>query len=33
MIEALQEYADSRGVAVRVDRAGGVLRGGPQAAA
>jgi hypothetical protein len=27
MIEALQEYADSRGVDVRVDRAGGVLRG------
>jgi hypothetical protein len=27
MTEVLQEYADSRGVAVRVDRAGGVLRG------
>jgi hypothetical protein len=27
MIEALQEYADSRGVTVRVDRAAGVLRG------
>ena len=27
MIEILQEYVDSRGVALRVDRAGGVLRG------
>jgi hypothetical protein len=27
MLEALQEFADSRGVAVRVDRTGGVLRG------
>ena len=27
MTEVLQEYADSRGVTLRVDRAGGVLRG------
>jgi hypothetical protein len=27
MTEVLQEYADSRGVTLRVDRAAGVLRG------